>query len=191
MNNSSRIPIWGFIRFRLTFLLLFFLVLIVIKDIYFLYQEINNEIDRSKDELRSVTQAVEYELRELLLSGGELLVALAQLDTVKTGTNESVSGLLSDVGKEFSKYTNFSKVNEAGFIVASSTPLDAPVDVSEAVNIVNAFSKERLSLSRFVVGPITGKPVIVLSYPVYRDDGPDARVTGVINTGLSLEWFDD
>lgn len=191
MKNPSRIPLWGFIRFRLAFLLLFFLVLIVIKDIYFLSQEINDEIERSKDYLRSVTQAVEYEFRELLLSGGELLVALAQLDTVKSGTDQNVSGLLSEVGKEFSKYTNFSKVNEEGFIVASSTPLDAPVDVSNAINIVNAFSKERLSFSRFVIGPITGKPVIVLSYPVYRDDRPDGPVTGVINTGLSLEWFDD
>ncbi len=150
----------------------------------------DQNLQRSKDQLETLVSTIKYEVAELFLAGSEILITLAQLDSIKNGTAEEVSAVLRKIGGQFSKYTNFSKVDPRGFIIASSSPepVDEPIDVSDAENIINALNNKTLSFSRFVIGPITGKPVLVLSYPIFDEDGDE--VTGIINTGISLNWLE-
>jgi signal transduction histidine kinase/CheY-like chemotaxis protein len=137
-------------------------------------------------ELNEVTETLERELSSLLRGAEGVLATAAQIEAVRSGTPDEASAVLRRIHDRFAYYSNFSRTNSEGQIVASSTPLDEPIDVSDAVNIQTALLDKRVAYSRFVVGPITGEPVIVVSEPVLDSE---LDVTGVVSLGIRLNWL--
>lgn len=170
----------------------FFIVILAVAvplagfDIYYASREINRWTHEVFHDLNSSTRSVENKLSDLIDSSHELLQGLAQTDTVRSGDVTACTRLLHDVGARYTKYTNFSVVNDERFIVCSSGPLPKPVDVSKSPNIYDAFTTKKFAISPFKFGVLTGKPTLVFSEPL-----PDAsgEVVGTINNGLSLAWL--
>ena len=123
---------------------------------------------------------------DLIDASEDLLTGLSMADGVRGDDLVVCNELLRDVGRRFSKYTNFSLVNADRYIVCSSGPLPRPVDVSKSPNINEAFETRKLSISPFKFGVLTGKPILVFSLPIHDEQG---GVKGTLNTGLSLTWL--
>jgi len=159
-------------------------VLLIAIDVstYFSFAETHgNTVTR---QLTVVSQAIRLRTEALLSEAGQVLKALSAIVDLDSRELEEFSPLLERVHEKYDRYTNFSLVNPEGYIVASSTPMDAAVDVSEAPNIRTAIDEKRLAFSSFVIGPITERPVIVASLPLLDNAGD---VKAVINNGLSLD----
>ncbi|MFP4409776.1 MAG: hypothetical protein ACLFPW_14740, partial [Spirochaetaceae bacterium] len=137
-------------------------------------------------QLTMVSQAIRLRTEALLSESGQLLKALSATIDLDSRELEEFSPLLRRVHEKYVRYTNFSLVNPEGYIVASSTPMNGPVDVSDEPNIRSAIDEKRLAFSSFVIGPITERPTIVASLPLLDEAG---EVEAVINNGLSLDWF--
>ncbi|MFP4535649.1 MAG: sensor histidine kinase [Spirochaetaceae bacterium] len=151
---------------------------------YFGFAEAHKNIVNGQ--LTMVSQAIRLRTEALLSEGGQLLKALSATIDLDSRELEEFSPLLRRVHKKYERYTNFSLVNPEGYIVASSTPMNGPVDVSDEPNIRSAIDEKRLAFSSFVIGPITERPTIVASLPLLDEAG---EVEAVINNGLSLDWF--
>jgi len=102
------------------------------------------------------------------------------------GDLEACSKVLQRVAAQYSKYTNFSRVNRDKFIDCSSGPLPQPKDVRRSANIIEAFRRRSFAVSPLKFGVLTGKAVLVFSQPIL---GPGGAVVGTLNTGLSLDWL--
>ncbi len=175
------------IRNVVTLLFLALALLLTAIDIFTYFGLAESHEQTITRQLTVVAEAVRLRTDALLSEAGQVLKALSATVDLSSRELEEFSPLLERVHERYDRYTNFSLVNTEGMIVASSTPMDAPVDVSDAPNIQNAIEEERLSFSSFVLGPITEMPVIVASLPILDEAG---EVEAVINNGLSLDWLE-
>lgn len=148
------------------------------------------ETERVEVEARvfEAAQAIANELRSRIEAGRQVLVSLAQTETVRGDDLAACSALMGRMVAQHPHVSAFSKVDESRHIVCSSDPLDAPVDVGWAVNIHNAFANGRFSLSPLYTGPTSGQPIIVLTQPLLDAEG---RVTGAVASGLTMTWLTD
>ncbi|WP_043645112.1 sensor histidine kinase [Caenispirillum salinarum] len=137
-----------------------------------------------------------------LTTAARLLESLSTLPQLSTPYAEGCTSALVGIHAGQPHYTNFSVVDATRHVVCSSGPLPEPVDVSGSANIQAAFATGGLGLSDFKMGLLTGKPVIVLSHPLFGprkdaaglDPAVEAVLTpgpviGTLNTGLSLDWL--
>lgn len=155
-------------------------------DIYHASKEMRRWTQEVSDGLESSTREVVNKTSDLIDSSHELLLGLAQTEAVRGGDLRACTKLMRNVGQRYTKYTNFSVVNEDRFIVCSSGALPKPVNVSKSQNINEAIATKSFAVSPFKFGVLTGKPILVFSEPLLNDQGD---VTGTINNGLSLTWL--
>ncbi len=138
-----------------------------------------------EQELDETARLVAGQIAGVLASGRDLLRVVAHWDAMRNGDDAACSRALAGLHPQFANITNFSRVDASGMITCSSTPVKAPVDVSETPHIRAALAGAP-GISDFFFGPLTGKPVIVVSQPVFDDHG---RVTASVNLGVNLEWL--
>lgn len=155
-------------------------------DIYYASKEMRRWTQEVSDGLDSSTREVVNKTSDLIEASHELLLGLAQTEAVRSGDLRACTKLMRNVGKRYTKYTNFSVVNADRFIVCSSGALPKPVNVSKSQNINEAIATKSFAVSPFKFGVLTGKPILVFSEPLVNDQGD---VTGTINNGLSLTWL--
>jgi signal transduction histidine kinase len=138
---------------------------------------------------QSVLQFAEFSAREekqVLQGTRQILIALANfLRTVDDGP-PGCSVFCASLIKQFSRYANLGAINANGDVFCSAVPLNKPTSAA-----TQAWFQRTLATGDFVagdyhVGQITGKPVLVLSYPVKENDG---EPTAVVFASLSLEWL--
>jgi diguanylate cyclase (GGDEF)-like protein/PAS domain S-box-containing protein len=183
----ERTPFWGRISVRLALLFALVLAPLLLHDIWISRQHHAANVRRTLDELHRLSTVVAKEHTGLIAAGRDVLVALGQIEDVRLGSDADCSRLMARVARQYERYTVFSRVTPQGLITCSSAPLERPVDVSDAPNIQGAMERKRFALSRFVIGPISGKPVLVFTQPMLD---ANQEVIGLVNTGLNLDWLD-
>ncbi|MCA1972730.1 MAG: cache domain-containing protein, partial [Caenispirillum sp.] len=141
-----------------------------------------------RDSLARTAAAVSQQLTVELTRAAELLASLTAVPQLATPGHPDCPAVLRGIAAGQRRYTNFSVVDASAYIVCSSAPLPAPVFVGNQPNIGEAFETGGLGLSGFKLGPLSGKPVIVLSQPLRNAGG---HVAGTLNTGLSLDWLQE
>ncbi|GAA0591931.1 sensor histidine kinase [Caenispirillum bisanense] len=142
-----------------------------------------------RDSLDRTASAISRQIAVELHRAGELLASLSAVPQLAVPGHPDCPAVLAGIAAGQRRYTNFSVVDAGGYIVCSSSgPLAAPVFVGNQRNIGEAFETGGLGMSGFKLGPLTGRPVIVLSQPLRDGDG---RIIGTVNGGLSLDWLQD
>lgn len=154
--------------------------------------------------LNGIARHIGDRLKLELTTAAHLLDSLSTLPQLSEPHAEGCAEALAGIQAGQPYYTNFSVVDSTRHVVCSSGPLPEPVDVSTSSNIQTAFDTGGLGLSDFKIGLLTGKPIIVLSRPLFgplRDmtttaapavlaaagDRAPEPVLGTLNTGLSLD----
>lgn len=170
------------------FLILILLVAlpIAVFDIYHASQEMQRYTAEATKDLTRSTRAVVDKVSGLIDASHELLTGLARADEIRGGDVAACTRLLHDVGAHFTKYTNFSMVNQDKDLVCSSGPLAKPIHLTKSPNINAAFATQAFAVSPFKIGVLTGEPILVFSEPIFDTKN---HMTGTINNGLSLTWL--
>lgn len=152
------------------------------------HEQRREALEHERESLIRVARDVGSQMNMELNRTAELLGSLAAIPQLAAPGHPDCPAVLAGVAGNQPRYTNFSIVDRRAYIVCSSSPLVRPLFVGNQPNIGEAFETGGLGLSGFKVGPLSGKPVIVLSQPLRDGDG---RVIGTINAGLSLDWLQD
>lgn len=174
------------IKYRFMLLIVLVAMPIAFFDVYHENQEMQRSTIKVSEDLMRSTDTVVGKVQDIIESSHDLLVGLAVVDQISGGDRQACSRLLHKVGVRYSKYTNFSVVNQDKYIICSSGPLPKPVHVANSPNINEAFATKAFAISPFKFGVLSGKPILVFSEPLLDQNN---KVVGAINNGLSLTWL--
>ena len=81
------------------------------------------------------------------------------------------------------EYTNFVVAGPDGHVIASAVPLKTALNFSDRPYFQDLLKSKSFTISQYLVGRITGKPIVVFGYPVLDRRG---NVTAVLIAPLDL-----
>jgi signal transduction histidine kinase len=138
---------------------------------------------------QSVLHFAEFSAREekqVLQGTRQILIALANfLRTVDDGP-PGCSVFCATLIKQFSRYANLGAIKANGDVFCSAVPINKPTSAATQTWFQRTLASGDFVAGDYHVGQISGKPVLVLSYPVKDGDG---EPTTVVFAALSLEWL--
>jgi len=133
-----------------------------------------------------IAQKASDDQENLIESTHQLLIALAQMDQVLKCPSSGDSPFLSNLMKEFPFYTNLGTTGPDGQVICSAVPMRQPINFADREWFPRIIRNRKFTLSEYLIGRITGKPSIVLSYPIL---GGSAHLRGVVFASISLDWL--
>jgi signal transduction histidine kinase/DNA-binding response OmpR family regulator/HPt (histidine-containing phosphotransfer) domain-containing protein len=179
------------VRIGLTGRLLLLVILAVVPALVIqAWNEYDQRIAR-EDDIRQhvveITKQFGEEIGVLREGARQLLLALAQLDPVKSRQTDACSTLFAKLKSRYVNYSQLGAADTAGRVFCSSGP------ISPSLVIHQPFFKRALALPELAVGnywvdPADGRKII--HFAERFDDG-DGRIAGVVFAGLDLDWLSD
>src|SRR5215469_15781256 len=154
------------------------------------WNEYDLRVAREADIRQQVIQTTKQlgeEIGELREGARQLLLALAQLNTVKTRQQNLCSTLFFKLKAHFANYSLLGAADTAGQVFCSSEPI-AYATVANQPFFDRAMAQPGLAVGNYWVDPVTGLRTIHFAE---RFDDDDGHVTGVVFAGLDLGWLSD
>lgn len=141
--------------------------------------------DAQEDSLKLV-RALSAENERLIESGHQLLVALARLPQVLKYDSSGCSNLFSDLIGKFKAFTTLAAAQPNGDVFCRGTPGAQAVNFLDRPYFQQVLKRRDFTVSDFIIGRFSKKPIVTLSYPSLDERG-DVRAVLII--GLDLSWF--
>jgi len=168
------------------------LILITLAVVPALVIQGRNEYDlrvaREADIRQQVVQTTKQfgkEIGELREGARQLLVALSQLNSVKTRQPGGCSPLFAKVKARFASYALLAAADMEGRIFCASQPTPHSSIAGEPF-FARAMTEPGLAVGNYWVDPATGRRMIHFAERFEDDEG---RVAGVVFAGLDLAWL--
>lgn len=143
---------------------------------------------RADDIRKQVVQTTDQfgeEIGELREGARQLLLTLAQLDTVKLRQSESCSLLFAKLKAQYSNYAVLGAADSQGRVFCTSGDDSAEV-VADRAFFRRAMAHDGLAVGNYWADPTTGKKMI--HFAARFEDNAD-RISGVVFAGLDLDWL--
>src|SRR4051812_42027576 len=115
-----------------------------------------------------------------------LLSDLAQSDIVRNGSSSSCGERLSPVVSRRAPFTTVFVAKPDGEVVCSTQPLPGPLNLAGQRAFEHVHGVPEFSVGDVVVGRLTGRAVLLMTYPVIENDG---TVVAVLQAGLDMGWL--
>ncbi|HEX4616024.1 MAG TPA: response regulator [Stellaceae bacterium] len=154
------------------------------------WNEYDLRIAREADIRQQVVQTTKQfgaEIGELREGARQLLLALAQLNTVKTRQPGACSPLFSKLKARFANYALLGAADTTGRIFCTSEPT-AYSSVADQPFFERAMAQPGLAVGNYWVDPANGQRMIHFAERFEDDDG---LIAGVVFAGLDLAWLSD
>ena len=145
----------------------------------------------------SVTEAQQNALRlarfaahdqERLIEGTrQLLVALAQLPSVRNQDAAACSLFLADLLKLYPLYENLGAANVDGDIFCSAVPSATKANMADRPFFQRVLQTHDFVAGDYLIARITGRPALSTIYPALDESG---QVRAVVFAGIDLGWLD-
>jgi signal transduction histidine kinase len=138
---------------------------------------------------RNVLRLVQFSTHEeeqVLQGTRQILIALANYVRKAYENPSDCSAFCSDLLKQFKRYANIGAAKPNGDVFCSAVPLDEPTNAADQSWFRRALESGDFSIGDYHVGRITGKPVLVLSYPFHVVEG---ELATVVFAALDLKWL--
>jgi PAS domain S-box-containing protein len=114
---------------------------------------------------------------------GQLLATLAQLPVVRGERGSVCNAFLADVDKRYWSLTGIVVVQPDGAIACSSMPASGMPNLADRAWFNQVLQTKQLTVGKYSVAAFTGKPTLILAYPILDQD---EQVRGVVAAGLDL-----
>src|SRR5438093_1984968 len=116
----------------------------------------------------------------------QLLAALAVVPDVRSGDGAACGAVVSSLLKQHPRYTSIGAATRDGDVFCSAVALREPMNVADRGFFWRAVVMRDFAVGDYMIGRITGKPVIVFASPALDEAG---RVQAVVFAGLDLSWL--
>ena len=154
------------------------------------WNEYDLRIAREADIRQQVVQTTKQfgeEIGELREGARQLLLALAQLNTVKTRQPGACSPLFAKLKARFANYGLLGAADTSGRIFCTSEPTSYS-SVADQPFFERAMAQPGLAVGNYWVDPANGQRMIHFAERFEDDEG---RIAGVVFAGLDLAWLSD
>jgi signal transduction histidine kinase len=140
-----------------------------------------------RQQVIQITKQFGEEIGELREGARQLLLALAQLDPVRSRLSDACSAHFAALKSQYVNYSLLAAADTAGRIFCSSAPT-AYSSVADQPFFKRAMAQDGLAVGNYWADPATGQPMI--HFAVKFDSG-DGRTAGVVFAGLDLRWLSE
>jgi len=182
---------WSGVRIGLTGRILILVIFAVVPALVIqAWNEYDLRIAREADIRQQVVQTTKQfgeEIGELREGARQLLLALAQLNTVKTRQPGACSPLFSKLKARFANYALLGAADTSGRIFCTSEPTSYS-SVADQPFVERAMDQPGLAVGNYWVDPANGRRMIHFAERIEDDDG---LIAGVVFAGLDLAWLSD
>ena len=121
-----------------------------------------------------------------ILSQTEMLLGtLSEMEEIRNPRQPECHDLLADMMSHVTYYTAIQLIGVDGFVSCGSLAIDGELFVGDRYYHRAALANRRFTVGNFVVGRLTGKPVVGLAYPLGASETSDP--TGVLAAYLDLD----
>lgn len=154
------------------------------------WNEYDLRIAREADIRQQVVQTTKQfgeEIGELREGARQLLLALAQLNTVKSRQSDACSALFAKFKSRFANYSLLGAADTEGRIFCASEPTSYS-SVAGQPFFTRAIAQPGLAVGNYWVDPLSAQKMIHFAE---RFEGGDGNVAGVVFAGLDLAWLSD
>ena len=140
-----------------------------------------------RQQVVQTTKQFGEEIGELREGARQLLLALAQLNTVKTRQPGACRPLFSKLKARFANYALLGAADTSGRIFCTSEPTSYS-SVADQPFFERAMAQPGLAVGNYWVDPASGQRMIHFAERFEDDDGV---IAGVVFAGLDLAWLSD
>jgi len=116
----------------------------------------------------------------------QLLMALARLPQLRSGSRAACSALMAEMLKAYPLYLNIGLIEPDGDITCSAVPMREPVNVADRLYFELAIQRRDFVVGDYQTGRVTGLPSINYAYPLLDAGG---NVGAVIYIAQNLDWL--
>jgi len=149
-------------------------------------QEHRLEIAQAQEDTRGLLRLAAEREEQLIEGSRQLLIASAQLYAESGDNPAKCSEVFNKLLKHYPSYANLGVVQANGDVFCSAIPFTQPVNLVNRAWFQEVVQRRSFTVSRYPIGPISGKPGIVFSYPMVDRRG---QIQSVVCTFLDLAWF--
>ncbi|MDP2646234.1 MAG: response regulator [Desulfobacterales bacterium] len=119
-----------------------------------------------------------------MLEARQTLLMLAQIPQLRQQDPDAAKEVFASLLSETHKYAGFGVSKPNGDVIASAPPIDHAVNFSDRAWFQRVVQSRSFVIGEYLVGRVSGKPTVVLGYPVLD---PMGQLTAVLSVGLDLE----
>jgi signal transduction histidine kinase len=138
------------------------------------------------DNALNLANKVSHDQEHLTERTHQLLVALAQMDQVLQCQSSGYSPFLASLLKEYPFYTNLGTTGPDGQVICSALTMKQPTNFADREWFTRILHTRKFTVSNYLIGRITGKPSIVLSYPILAGT---EHLKAVVFASIDLAWL--
>ena len=122
----------------------------------------------------------------LIQNARQILFALSKTSEVQQQDKAACSKIFADIMKQSEGYTALFATKPNGDLFASSLPITHPVNFADRPWFQRLLKTRDFVIGEYLIGRISGKPLIVLALPVFGDIG---NLKAILSLGMDLEWL--
>jgi hypothetical protein len=127
------------------------------------------ELRNSENELLNIADQAGWEYRRILSRTESLLGALSETEVFRRPTARC-SRDLAAIMRHMEIYTAMQLIEPDGFVSCGSLAMGESLTVGDRYYHKAVMATNRFAVGDFVIGRLTGKPIVGLAYPVGGDD---------------------
>jgi signal transduction histidine kinase len=133
-----------------------------------------------------LTRLVAADHQRLIEDSRQLLLTLAQLADVRGESSLECSQLFADLLKIYPQYANIGVALPHGWVQCSGVSTQRVINLSNQIYFQEALDKRDFVVGRYQLDPITGKPALMMAYPISGEPG---QILAVVFAALDLVWL--
>jgi diguanylate cyclase (GGDEF)-like protein/PAS domain S-box-containing protein len=152
---------------------------------YHLWQDRRDETARAMREAVELIHSVAAEQDQSITSTRTLLQMLAAMPEIRTGTAEVCSAHLLPIQRDTASYVNIGVTDAAGELLCAANAR-GPVNFRDRDWYGEIVKNPRFVVGRYVIGKISGQPILPAAYPIIGDDGTLRRIVWAY---LDMAWL--
>lgn len=156
--------------------------------VYTIYENTQHRVEEAKLTAHMLTAAAASDVNRVLISNRDFLVQMAKRPLIRKMDARQCDGVLWDFRELFPKSANMTVIDLQGTAICSAVPQPGgkPVSVAKAPWFKKTQLSDDLAVSDPFFGPITGRWVTVLTYPIRDDQG---KKIGFLGLPLDLALY--
>lgn len=141
--------------------------------IYTIYEDAQQSVAAAKSTARTLAVVTSADVERVLMSNRDFLVQMSKRPVIRKMDGKHCDHVLWDFRELFPKSANMTVIDMHGAAICSAVPQPGgkPVQLAKTEWVKRSLTENGFVVGEPFFGPITGRWVTVLTYPIHNDQG--------------------
>ncbi len=178
--------LWGSLRLRLMLLVVLAVIPAVALLVYSNFQDRQLAIAQAKTQVMEAAGMASRGEARTIRQARQLLMTLSHFPPVQQQEAAACNKIFARLLHDTAGFSSFNATGTDGITFASAPFKKHPVNLSDRLYLKEAIRTGEFMVGKYVLGRITGQPVLPMAYPVKNDAG---KVIATLVSGLKTDWL--